>query len=377
MNSLTPITDINHKTDIIEHVNQDHIDELLAIAQSHYTQGEILSAKILDIYQEGVKIAINSETKKPTEELFVPFEIEGDLEDKILYLAYAAIVKQGRNFGGNNKRFFEVIDKQPVTRNIVRLTLKSATPLPDYYPGYAYAFLLKSMKQRPQKDSRTGQKKSWSKSLFDHFFVWLMKHQSSNNRQKLMLRANKDIRLYTLRKAWESSEQPGFIDTGYVDVFQHDDTPGSLWVNALTTGDIIMSRSEVQDKHPHLKHGQALLIADETAYPALAGILEYWNNPLPPQVILLSSAEDDQRYFDESQLPSNASLHRIICSADKQGDEVLKILEKIEHIEVVWAAFESESAKKVRHYLRNQRQIIGKNNHTKAYWSLKSKRGAA
>ncbi|MGB0844611.1 MAG: fumarylacetoacetate hydrolase family protein, partial [Alphaproteobacteria bacterium] len=41
----------------------------------------------------------------------------------------------------------------------------------------------------------------------------------------------------------------------------------------LKAGDVIMSRSESPDKHPHLKSGQALLIADETAYPALVGIL--------------------------------------------------------------------------------------------------------
>jgi len=52
---------------------------------------------------------------------------------------------------------------------------------------------------------------------------------------------------------------------------------------------------------------------------------------------------------------------------------VLSILTTVEKIEVVWGALESSAAKRVRHYLRNERQVTGKNNHAKAYWNLKPK----
>lgn len=64
-----------------------------------------------------------------------------------------------------------------------------------------------------------------------------------------------------------------------------------------------MSRSGITDKHPHLINGQALLIADETAYSALAGIIENWNNPLPPVIIFISTKQDEQHYFAEKTLP--------------------------------------------------------------------------
>lgn len=371
MSPRTPIQDIDHKLDVIDHVNQDHSKELLAIAKSHSSQSDIVSAKILDIYQEGVYVEILQADQAERLEKFIPFEIEGDLEDKILYLAYSAIVKQGTSLSGNGKHFFEVTQKEHVTDNIVRITVKSATPLPKYYPGYAYAFLLKNIEQLPKKAE---DKQGLGKRLFDRTFIWLMKHLSSKNRQKLLKNANKDVRLYTLRKSWKSTPEAEFEDMGHIDIFKHGGTAGSQWADALRAGDIIMSRSKAEDKHLHLASGHSVLIADETAFPALAGILEHWKNPLPPCVILITAAQAEQNYFSADMLPEGATLHRIVCPAEAQADQVLEQLNALETIDAVWAALESEMAKKIRHYLRNTRQVIGKSNHTKAYWNLKTKR---
>ncbi|MGO2011599.1 siderophore-interacting protein [Pseudoalteromonas sp.] len=371
MNNRTPIKEIDKKLDIIEHVNQDHTEELLTIAQSDQPQKNILSAKILDIFQEGVLVKVTLNNTSQEIESFIQFEIEGDLEEQILYLAYAAIVKQGRDFSGSGKHFFTITNKQKLTANMLRLTVKSDTPLPEYYPGYAYGFLLKSMKKPATKKAATSKKKHWSKGVFDRFFIWLMKHLSSQSRQKLLYNMNKNVRLYTLRKSWKSSDDAEFFDQGYIDIFTHGGSLGSLWSEALSVNDIIMSRSETDDKHPHLSDGQALLIADETAYPALAGILEHWQNPQPPHIVVISAVEGEQAYFDDVSLPQDSHIQTVVCAAECQGDEVLAVLEELETIDVVWAAFESESAKQVRHYLRNQRKIIGKYNHTKGYWRLK------
>lgn len=371
--SFTPIQDLDHKIDIIDHVNQDHSEEVLAIARSHCQRSDIASAKILDIFVEAVKIETHDE-QNGSEEICVPFAIEGSLEDKILYQAYSAIVKQGRDFSGTGKRFFEVLDKQQITKNMIRLTIHCASPLPEYYPGYAYAFLLKTMKSNRGQDTVARKNKHWFKKLFDHFFIWLMKTLSAKNRQKMLINMNKDIRLYTLRKSWQSSASD-YIDQGYVDVFTHGNTAGSQWAKDLKAGDLIMSRSEAKDKHPHLQEGQALLIADETAYPAVAGILEQWQNPIAPYVVLLSSDKADQAYFDGFNFPEGSQVHQLVCTPENQATEILALIEKLESIQVVWGAFEAESAKKVRHYLRNERQVMGKDNHTKTYWILNSKRG--
>ncbi|MDB4837197.1 SIP domain-containing protein [Marinomonas sp.] len=374
MNTYTPIQDVDQKIDIIDHVNQDHPEEVLAIARCHRTTGEdIQSAKVLDIFKEGVNIEIQLSTC--VDQILVPFQIKGDLEDQILYLAYAAIVKEGRDFRGNGKHFFEVLDKQDITKSMVRITVKSATPLPEDYPGYAYAFLLKTMQASPQITSPESEKKSWQKQLFDRFFVWLMKHLSPNNREKLLQGANKDVRLYTLRKSWKHDVASEFCDRGYIDVFTHGETSGSEWVKSLAEGDVIMSRSESPDKHAHLEAGKALLIADETAYPALAGILEKWTNPLTPHVILISSEQDEKSYFEQDNIPlSEGQVHHLVCTPEQQSIEVLSIIKELGEIDVVWGACEAKAAKDIRHHLRNERKITGRNNHTKAYWNLKTKR---
>lgn len=381
MNSYTPLKDVDQKTDMIDHLNQDHPEELLALAHiPHHKDGasqlrEVSSAKILDIYEEGVLIELFFSQSQLSEERFIAFEIEGELEDKVLYLAYAAIVQQGRDFSGSRKCFFEVIDKQNVTDNILRLTVKTNTPLPQYYPAHAYAFLLKSMKKRTLDQTDIGTataKKHWAKNGFDRFFIWLMKHLSKSHRQKLMHNMNKDLRLYTLRKAWKHDSHSSFADRGFIDIFMHDQTPGSVWAQQLGVGDVIMSRSEAKDRHPHLASGRALLIADETAFPALAGIVEQWQNPQAPVVILISSAGAEQGYFSDFEFPAGSSVEHVVCPAQDQAKHVLPLLEEVETIETVWAALESSSAKTIRHYLRNTRKIGSKHNFTKAYWRLKT-----
>ncbi|WP_417553604.1 siderophore-interacting protein [Marinomonas fungiae] len=371
MNTLTPILDIDQKIDIIDHVNQDHTEELKIIAQANH-RALVIKARIIDMFQEGMSLELEDSDDSSSKELFIPFVIEGDLEEKILYLAYAAAVKQGKDLSGNNKCFFEVTHSTFVTENMVRLTVRSSAPLPEYYPGYAFAFLLKQVTKRPDAEAKTS-KKSWAKKLSDRFFIWLMRHLSRDKRQKLLENANKDVRLYTLRKSWHDNAGDYH---GYIDIFTHGNTKGSQWVQSLKVGDIIMSRSGHGDKHAHLSQQQALLIADETSFPALAGILEHWQNPLPPYVILLTASQSEQMYFNDNDFPSNSKVHRIVCPPEQQAVKVLEILPSLTSIESVWAALESDAAKQIRHYLRNQRQLQGKQNHTKAYWSLKSKRNS-
>lgn len=369
MNARTPITDIDKKIDIIDHVNQDHTEELTLIAQANHT-ALIIRAQIVDMFQEGMLLELEDNTDNTAKEMFVPFVIDGDLEEKILYLAYYAAVKQGQDLSGNSKSFFEVTQKELVTPNIVRLTLKSAAPFPEYYPGYAYAFILKQVSKRPEaKGIRSN--KSWFKKLSDRFFIWLMKHLSQEKRQKLLENANKDVRLYTLRKSWQS-KTGGYY--GHIDIFTHGNTQGSQWAKSMKVGDFIMSRSGHPDKHHHLTQQQALLIADETAFPALAGIIEHWNNPMAPYVILLTSHPSEQAYFSDQDFPDNSNIQRIVCDPARQAEKILDILPSLSSIESVWAALESNAAKTIRHHLRNELQLVGKQNHTKAYWNLKSKR---
>lgn len=290
MQNRTPIEDVNHKIDIIEHIHQDHVQELIALTQDYVGSAQITSATIKDIYQEGVLVEVMEAEQSP-KEVFVPFQLEGDLEEQILYLAYSAMVKQGRSLGQNNHQFFEVIGKKNVTKNLLRLELKSDTSFPENKPALAYGFSLKTLEKVPEKSNKPSDEAKQSKinTFLNYFFLWLMKRLSSKNRQKLLGSMNKGTRYYTLLKVWRSSEQAELPDRGYVDIYLHGSTPGSDWARKLKAGDVIRSQNEVGDKHDNLHQGQAVLIADETSYPALAGILDKWQNSQAPHIFILSS----------------------------------------------------------------------------------------
>jgi NADPH-dependent ferric siderophore reductase len=143
-----------------------------------------------------------------------------------------------------------------------------------------------------------------------------------------------------------------------------------VWCKSLKPGDIIMSRSEAKDNHRHLHTGQAVLIADETAFPAVAGMLERWINPIPPIVILLPVIATEVSYFDDVQFPPNTLVHVLPATPEQQASEALVLLQQLDRIDTAWGACESLAAKRIRHYLRNDRKLSGKLNHIKAYWRL-------
>ena len=373
MKPFTTIKDQDRKLDIMDHVNQDHHKELLIIAQTYGKNNAIHGALIADIYEEGILLHTQAPSSPSQQELFIQFELKGDLEEQILYLAYNSFAKQKIEFSNNAKQFFEVIEKAQISPNITRLTIKSQTAFPAYYAGYAYGFILKVLEKAPVVPQSTATQSGIVKNLFDRGFLWLMKHLSAQKRQKLLENMNKDIRLYTLRQAFDLDPDAQDLHYGYVDVFTHGSSPGSQWVQQLSKGTLISSRTETDDKHDHLHTGQAVLIADETAFPALAGILDFWKNPIPPIVILLCADTVDYAYFATYRFPEKTDIRKITVAVEQQGQKTIELLSTFTHLDQVWGALENNAAKQVRHYFRNERKLTGKNNHIKGYWRLEKK----
>lgn len=367
----TPITNLDEKLDIIEHLNQDHTEELLVVADFYGKGGESYQeAFIKDIFEEGLLIEANGAEHK--EEIYVPFSIKGSLEDKVLYLAYFALTKQGASLKSNRRKFFEVVGKSKPSKNMMRVFIRSVSPLPEYYAGYTYGIVLKLIKTLPTKESKSEEKKNFFQRAFDEFFIWMLRILNTKNRMKLVKTLNKDIRLYTLRRS-EKDEQ-GLASLGCIDVFLHGDSPGGDWIRTLQKGDIIFSRTEVEDKHQHLKLGSNVLVADETAYPAAAGILELWSNPKPPTVIVLYADKAEISYFDHVQAPKGTVYHYVSYEGIEQAAPVLTVLKTLGQLDGAWGGLEREAAKEVRHYIRNELAVDGKKNHIKGYWALKEEK---
>lgn len=365
----TPIADQEQKLDIIDHINQDHSDELLAIAHHYYPNDTFESVLIKDIFNEGMVLEVIPQSSG---EMFIPFELKGELEEQILYLAYLAMVKQGKNITGGRRHYFTVKAKENVTKRIIRVHLSSDTPILPNHDGYAYGMVLKtiqSIKPPPSVEitSPISKVSSWLTTRANLAFLWVLKRVSSEKRKKIVENMTKDVRIYTLR-VQENGESKHY-DT-YMDIYVHGDSAGYRWLNSLSVGSIIYARTESPEKHHHLDVGKAVLIADETAYPAAASILERWNNVLAPTVIVLSQHTEEQAYFDTVKLPIGTVIHNIAMDTPNQSAEVIAYLEQLTDIQTVWGACENTTAKKIRHYLRYERQLSGKNNHLKGYWRM-------
>lgn len=376
MKSPTPLKDVDEKLDIIEHINQDHTEEVAVIVADKYPKLSVASAKIADIFVEGMMVTVMLADDSKTD-VFIKFELEGELEEQILYLAYLAMTKQGKDLSGTKKHYFEVVNKQQLTPSITRLTLKSALALPNNYGAYAYGMVLKTLNKPPA--NQKGDSYSIFKKIGNHALLWMLKKMSSDRRQKMVEGMNKHLRLYTLRKSW--SETPKNNDDkpvyfGYMDVFTHTSadhgkSAGSLWVEALQGGDIVFSRTEAEDNHSYLNKGHNVLIADESAYPAVAGILDLWENPILPTLIIVSCTETEQGYFETVLLPKDIQIHRVVANVSNQADIIMAQLDTIPNIDGIWAGLESQVAKQVRHHARNTYQLSGKTNHVKGYWKNK------
>lgn len=315
----TPIVDRDLKLDIIEHVNDDHRKELLAIVQVYLSQ-QITQATLCDLYHEGMLLLTESPKGQHTQ--FVAFESQGDLHANVRHLAMQA--QQRQQATTPTQWRFCVVDATQPTANMRRLVLQTDHAIPQNSPGYAWAFII--------------------------------------NTQPELLR-----RYYTLRKAIQPPHTRHFL--AYVDVYCHGDTPGTTWARELTVGDEVFADGEFYEHTAHLHVGQALLLADETALPTVAHILEGWQNPISPIVIIITHDNADQTYLNDITLPANSQV--FMLNYEHGEKNIMACLEQIDTIDTVWGACEQHLAKTLRHYFRNQRKLTSTNNKMKGYWIKK------
>lgn len=361
----TPLRDTDQKIDLIDHMNDDHKEELLFIAQTHGASG-ITHATLKDIFEEGCVLHVTTSANSTPAELWVPFVLRGDLEEQILYVAYSAMVRQGQSLGNKKKQFFEVVRSEYVTPHLFRVYLTSDKAFPADAPGFAWLFSLKTLNQQPdtpQQPARQSLLAHWMNRLF----IWGLRYLSFQRREKIMMSFTKDMRYYTLRQV---SQQAG-KSVAAVDVYLHGDTPGGNWATSLKPGDIISTTSEYVEHTDHLHNGKALLIADETSLPTVAALLENWRNRQPPYVISITTDKEDQHYLDDLVLPEGTEVFHVAGGHTHVHATVIDLIRQMPDIEVAWGALENNDAKQIRKYLREERKLEGKTNRLKGYWKRK------
>lgn len=351
-----PISNHAYKIDLLEHINQDHLDELNDIAHV-FTQRRTEQAVLLDIFEDGILISVEGEEKE------IPFKLNGsDLHDNIEYLAYLARAKLGKSITNQKIAFFEVVDSYYVTSNMLRLVLKSDVPLDDE-AGLAWNFELNIF---TQQQSQPVSSLSFGKKLWNRIWTWRLRFLSHNKREQIFRNLYEGRRYYTARKVFHSGEQP-FADMVWVDIYLHGETSGGLWAKQCKKGDILQSVAVYREKTAQLAEGKSVLIGDETALPTVIRLLEKWQNPQPPIIIALTHQAEDQAYVEEHTLPQGAIIHRLHYTSDT-AQQIIAKLETHPNIQQIWGAFEHHQAKTVRQFARNNLKLSGKHNYVKGYW---------
>ncbi len=372
--SYTPIQ-APELTNIISHLNEEHLDELLTFASVFTTRSKAeldnLDVQLSAIYAEGFTLQAqpkqvdNPLVTSQEQIFFIPFihpikDLE-DLQTQYILLKQRADKKVGKKTIKLSKQIFSVHGSTRVSKNMLRLELSlpesstandtdtasqsKSNPMPIDEPGYAYLFDL------------------------EHNI------QASENLEKI--KTPRAHCYYTLRKAWQT-------DTGrrgWVDVFLHGDTSGGVWADSLQAGNTVLIKREVPEKIEHLQDGQALLIADETSIPTVARLLELWDNPLPPLVLCITQDTGDQAYFDEVKLnpdiKGDFTIVPIVTGQVNAGTDLAKLIDnKLGEylakqplsIDKVWGALEAATAKALRKRLKARLNLERSDMVVKVYW---------
>ncbi|MBI0426489.1 siderophore-interacting protein [Psychrobacter sp. NG27] len=414
-NSYT-LLDAPEIDDIIAHINEEHLDELLGFlsAFTSIPTAELnhVDAQITAIYAEGIALQtypkhleqplVSQDNNLRDQAFFITFAAPithpDDLQTQYILLKQRADKKLGKKTIKLTKQVFEVRSSYNVSKNMLRLELSmpslndaqlnddvqlrntngalSSISVPINEAGYAYLFDLEH--------------NATTKALMtDSIDENKADDDAVNDNEKNNVRSTRPHCYYTLRKAWHTDD--GI--RAWVDVFLHGDTPGGNWAQSLQAGDTIVTKREFPEKVEHLRDGQAVLIVDETSMPTAARLLELWNNPKPPLIICVTQDIADQSYFDDVKIRSRVSSSDCIEGVDSTkgmktvlhitanqtslGQDLATVIDdKLSdyvsrhaiQIDKVWGALEASTVKAVRDKLRARFDLSRADVIVKAYW---------
>ena len=391
-NQVRPYTLINDPeiTNIIAHLNEEHLDELLGFLGvfTSLSLNELnnIDVQLTAIYSEGIEVQVQpkNQEQQPTDSqdktlydqtFFIAFATPitepDELQTQYILLKQRADKKLGKKSIKLTKQTFIVQDSYRVSKNMLRLTLDvpalslpalsendpsntNPTSIPMNEAGYAYLFDL------------------------EHNVI------ASNHINSGIKDSSHPARphcYYTLRKAWQNSD--GL--QAWVDIFVHGNTPGGNWATALQAGDTVITKREFPEKVEHLRDGQALLIVDETSMPTAARLLELWDNPKPPLIVCVTQDAADQSYFDDikinhdvkGSIDGNFTVLPIVIGSINSEQSLATLIDSklsdylTEHplqIDKVWGALEASTVKALRPMLRERFELSRAEVVVKVYW---------
>lgn len=354
------------KIKFMNHVNDEHQDELALFVEAFadtklsndmavvvaevYSNGLLLEASV-----QNVEALPNHKVEMLSDgisQFFIEFEnvIDETITLKSQYINLLQVVskKLGKLAIKQQERYFTVIDGYYASPNMFRLVVAAPADTPLNHAGYAY--------------------------LFEMNTDVSISHNSAVASEKLQ-------RYYTLRKAWQDAETQQI--QGWVDIYIHGDTSGGNWARAVQAGTQLKSVRDYPERIAHLNDGQCLLLCDETSMPTVANLLENWQNPIAPIVIVMTNDGAELSYLQEIELSQTLAeinsfkqdniVHILNTPSIDLPDAIVSAIDtRLEDgsilIEKVWGALSAADAKILRRQLKTKFDLSRQDMVMKVYW---------
>lgn len=358
------------KIKFMNHVNDEHQDELAMFVEAFADTklGNDMAVVVVEVYSDGLLLeaaAQNSESLPShkaeslpdvVKQFFIEFENVIDetvtLKSQYINLLQVASKKLGKLAIKQQARYFTVIDSYYASPNMYRLVVTAPADSPLNHAGYAYLFEMNNDISNSHESANA----------------------SDNAPEKLQ-------RYYTLRKAWQDAETQQV--QGWVDTYIHGDTPGGNWARATQVGTQLKSVRDYPEKIAHLNEGQCLLICDETSIPTVANLLENWQNPIAPIVIVVTNDVADRVYLQDIEISKTLAqinsfkqdniVHILNTPSTHLPDTILSTIDTQlsrmpMSVEKVWGALGAADTKALRRQLKKKFDLSRQDMVMKVYW---------
>jgi len=170
-----------------------------------------------------------------------------------------------------------------------------------------------------------------------------------------------DLRWYTIRAVRPAERE---IDADFV--LHGDAGPGSRWASAAVPGDVVGFRAGTATFCPPADAESCLLVADETALPALSAILEAGGGAGASVFVELP----DERY--RGPLDTDTPVTWLYRGTDEPGSQVLPAVRDadLSTVDYAWLCGESSIATGVRRHLVRERGVDRRRVLFSGYWRL-------
>lgn len=386
--------DIADKALFIDHVNEEHQDELAmfihAFTKASPSDDSVTS--IVELYSDGMLLTVTtshmaqttvSDAPYPVPQYFINFvtaiDASTSLQAQYIALLQTAATKLGKRTIKLREQFFTVINGYYASPNMYRLVVSAPDNTPLNQAGYAYLLELNpDLSSVSPALENLESASAMSKSMAS---TSVSSQQDSAESIDSTDKAQSVQRYYTLRKAWQDSKSQSIH--AWIDVYIHGSTPGGNWARSLDVGMPIKSVREYPEKLDHLNEGQCLLICDETALPTVANLLENWQNPMPPLVTAITNDAKDIRYLQDLTLSTvlgnkerfiQEHLLSIVNTATTTlADQIMTTLNtrlamSPIKIDKVWGALEAKDIKSLRPKLKSTLGLSRQDMMIKVYW---------